>query len=128
MGKNPVQFGKATLKKEEKLALRSEFDYVRNSGKDYAGRLMLLVIAECPVDSRPVSRFGVICGKKFSCSSVVRNRARRLLRESFRLIKVKVRPCNVLFIARRALLGVSVSEAQDEMIYLFKKAGLWIEK
>jgi len=89
---------------------------------------MLVVVAECPENSRRISRFGVICGKRFSGSSVVRNRARRLLRESFRLIKTKVRSCHVLFIGRRALLGRSLQETQKEMIYLFKKAGLWIEE
>ncbi|MFZ2656442.1 MAG: ribonuclease P protein component [Victivallales bacterium] len=127
MGKTPVQFGKATLKKEEKLCLHSEFDYVRCSGREFPGRLMLMVVAESPDPSCGIPRFGVICSRRFSGKAVVRNRARRLIKESFRLIKNNVRPCNVLFITRKALLGKRLLETQKEMMYLLAKANFWMK-
>lgn len=127
MGNIPVQFGKATLKKEERLSFRSEFDYVHNSGKDFPGRLMVLLSAPCP-DNSKMFRFGIICSKKISRSAVQRNRCRRLLRESIRLLKAEVKPCHILLIARRGLLTSSVQETQKEMIYFFKKAGMWLKE
>ena len=127
MGNIPVQYGKATLKKEERLSFRSEFDYVHNSGKDFPGRLMVLLSAPCPENSK-ILRFGIICSKKISRSSVDRNRCRRLLRESIRLLKAKVKPCHVLLIARRGLLTSSLQETQKEMMYFFNKAGMWLEE
>jgi ribonuclease P protein component len=127
MGNIPVQYGKATLKKEERLSFRSEFDYVHNSGKGFPGRLMVLVSAPCPESSINL-RFGIICSKKISKSAVQRNRCRRLLRESIRLLKAKVKPCHVIFIARRGLLTSSLQETQKEMMYFFNKAEMWLKE
>lgn len=127
MGNFPVQYGKATLKKEERLSFRSEFDYVHNSGKDFPGRLMVLISAPCP-DSSKTFRFGIICSKKISGSAVQRNRCRRLLKESVRLLKAKVKPCHVLLIARRGLLTSSLQETQKEMMYFFNKAEMWLKE
>jgi len=127
MGNIPVQYGRATLKKEERLSFRSEFDYVHNSGKDFPGRLMVLLSAPCPENSK-ILRFGIICSKKISGSAVQRNRCRRLLRESILFLKAKVKPCHVLLIARRGLLTSSLQETQKEMVYFFNKAGMWLKE
>ncbi len=128
MGRDPLQFGKATLEKEDRLSLESEFGYVRNSGKEFPGRLMLMVVSAVPCESCISPRFGVICGRKFSTRAVDRNRARRLLRESFRLIKRKVKPCHILFIARRSIFGKGLHVVQKEMMYLMEKSGVWIKE
>ena len=128
MGRDPLQFGKATLGKEDRLSLESEFAYVRNTGKEFAGRLMLMVVSAVPCAACTSSRFGVICGRKFSKRAVDRNRARRLLRESFRLVKSKVKPCHILLIARRGIFGKCLHEVQKEMIYLMKKSEIWIQE
>ncbi len=89
---------------------------------------MLMVVSACPDPSQSISRFGVICGKRFSKRAVDRNRAKRLLRESFRLIKNKVKPCHVLLIARKAIFGKTLHDVQKEMIYLMTKSGVWTEE
>ncbi len=117
-----LQFGRAKLDRGAMMRLRSDFDYARRYGTKYVGRRMLLIAAP-PPDGRP--RFGVICGKKFSRRAVERNRARRLLKESYRLVASVVEPAECLFIARVAMKGAGLPEVQREMIHLLGRAGLW---
>jgi ribonuclease P protein component len=97
---------------------------MRTSGTKFVGRRMLLVTAPSP-DGKP--RFGVICGRKFSRKAVERNRARRLLKESYRLLSDAVEPARCLFITRFAMKGAKLQDVQKEMIHLLRKAGLWRE-
>jgi ribonuclease P protein component len=120
----PLQFGRAKFDRSVMLRLRRDFDDMRAAGVKYVGRSMLLVAASSS-DGQP--RFGVICGKKFSRKAVERNRARRLLKESYRLVSSRVSPARCLFIARFAMRGAGLSEVQAEMIRLFRRAGLWLE-
>jgi ribonuclease P protein component len=117
----PLQFGKATLERNDTLGLKSEFDYVRRSGKKYVGRRMLLVVAPTPDGDL---RFGIICGKKYSKKAVLRNRARRLLKESFRLLKNRVTPVHCLFITRMSMMNLGLKEVQKEMLWLLDKSGI----
>ncbi len=104
------------------LRLRQDFDAMRSSGTKRVGRRMLLVTAPSP-DGKP--RFGVICGRKFSKKAVERNRARRLLKESYRLLANAVAPARCLFITRFSMKDAKLQDVQKEMIHLFRKAGLW---
>jgi ribonuclease P protein component len=118
-GFKPLQFGRATLGRNDTIGLKSEFDYVRRQGEKHVGRRMLLVVAPTPDGDL---RFGIICGKKYSKKAVLRNRARRLLKESFRLLKNRVRPVHCLFIARNAMRNTGLAEVQKEMLWLLDKA------
>ena len=116
-----LQFGRATLGRKDTLGLKSEFDYVRRRGEKHVGRLMLLVVAPSPDGDL---RFGIICGKKYSKKAVLRNRARRLLKESFRLLKNRVRPVHCLFITRMGMRNLGLREVQKEMLWILDKAGV----
>ena len=120
----PLQIGSAELIPEERLRLKSEFDYVRKYGKKFVGRYMLL-ISSPPADDQ--LRFGIICGKKYSTKAVLRNRARRLLKESFRLLKAGLIPRHCTLIARQSMLGASLQDIQKDMINLLRKARMWKE-
>ena len=119
----PLQFGSGELKKTHRLRLEAEFNYVKQAGIKYVGRYFILVAAESSEDLK----YGVICSRKFSKNAVVRNRARRLLRESFRLIKNRIANVHMVFIPRHKIKQQQLQEVQSEMIVLLKKAGLWIE-
>ena len=120
--REPLQFGKAELKRGDTLSLKSEFDQLRNNGTKYVGRYMLLVTSP-PPDSK--LRFGIICGKKYSNKAVLRNRARRLLKEAFRLLKNRVKPVHCIFIARVAIKHAKMQDVQKDMLKLLKKADIW---
>ena len=75
-----------------------------------------------------LTRYGVICSRKLHHSAVVRNRARRLITETFRLCKETILPCSILIIPRRAIFGAKQQEVQEHLIRTLKKAGLIREK
>ena len=120
----PIQYGRADLQKDDRLRLKAEFAFVRKNGKKFVGEYFILVYAKDAVDTL---RYGVICSRKFSKKAVVRNRARRLFRESYRLIKNQVENAHLIFIPRQRIKGQRLQEVQEEMIKLLKKAGLWKE-
>lgn len=111
---------KRSLTRTDKLRLKAEFDQVRRDGRRYPGRGMVLVVAPAPDETL---KCAVICGRKFSLLAVVRNRARRLLFESFRLLKPGItRPVRLVFLPRRDLLKWKRQDATRELAKLLDKA------
>jgi ribonuclease P protein component len=109
-----------SLCKADKLRFKSEFDQVRQDGVKYAGRFLLAVVAPAPDG---LLRCGVVCGKKYSLLAVKRNRARRLLWESFRLLKADLGICRLILIPRRRIADVKRQEVTRELAQLLAKAG-----
>ncbi len=105
----------------DKLRLKSEFAYVRKHGVKYVGANCVLVVAPSP-DKK--LRAGIICGKHYSNKAVLRNRARRLLWESFRLLKPRILPSHLVMIVRYKMTGKNQPEVQKELLRLLKKAKL----
>jgi ribonuclease P protein component len=120
----PVQYGRAGLHKNDRLRLKTEFAYVRKNGKKLVSEYFILIYAK-DVDDQ--LKYGVICSRKFSKNAVIRNRARRLFRESFRLIKNQISNAHLILIPRQRIKRQRLQEVQKEMIVLLKKAGLWKE-
>ena len=119
VGTGPVQLGAASKLPGEMLRLRSEFDHVRSHGSKQVGKFMLLVTSPSPAGKL---RFGIICGRKYSKKAVLRNRARRLLKESFRLLKAGLVPLDCLLVARQAMANAKMQEVQQDLIRLLKRA------
>jgi ribonuclease P protein component len=70
-------------------------------------------------------KVGVIASRKIG-SAVVRNRARRLLRETFRLHQHELRePLALVLIARPAIAGQGRSAVERDFLALLRAAGLW---
>ena len=107
------------LRKPDKLRFRSEFEQVRNEGVKQVGQAMLVVIAPAPDE---MVRCGVICGKKYSLLAVKRNRARRLLWESFRLLKPYLFPCHLVLIPRKRLSGWKRRQTTRELAELLARS------
>lgn len=119
----PIQYGKATLKSQERLKLKSEFNDIRENGIKFAGRSLILILSNA-TDKK--LKYAIACSKKFSKKAVVRNRARRLIRESFRLIKSQIdTAAHILFIPKLMIQGECLQKVQVEMIELFKRAQIW---
>ena len=106
------------LGKKDKLRFKSQFDQVRREGVKFAGPGMLAIIAPSP-DGR--IQCGVICSKKYSLLAVLRNRARRLLWESFRMLKPELPVCRILLIPRRKMMGYDRMQATAELAALLEK-------
>jgi len=117
-----IQIGSGKLDSKETLKLKSEFDQVRENGVKYVGKYMLLVSAPSPDEEL---RFGIICGRKYSKKAVLRNRARRLLKESYRLLKNGFKTKHCVFIARQSMKNKSLFEIEKDMIMVIGKAKMW---
>jgi ribonuclease P protein component len=98
-----------------RLVSKAEFDQVFNAGNKIVGRFFVAY-------RRPAHFFkaGFITSKKVG-NSVARHRARRLLKEAWRLQRgAMVNPCEIVFIARSALLRVKCGDVENEIRkYLF---------
>ena len=66
------------------------------------------------------TRIGIIASKKVG-NSVKRHRAKRLIKEAFRLLAPSVKPINVVIIARRSVLRLKCQDVQREMTRLLQR-------
>ncbi len=124
-----MEIGRSSLRKQEKLRTRKDFDALKEHGKACRDPFFtVLVQAAEPDDPVRTTRYGIICSRKLHHSAVVRNRARRLITETFRLCKETILPCSILVIPRRAMFGAKQQEVQEHLLRTLRKAGLTREK
>jgi ribonuclease P protein component len=116
------RFGSASFEKRERLRLCSDFNYVRTQGVKYVGRFQVILLAPARFSQLKIA---FIVSKKFSKKAVIRNRAKRIMREVFRNSKNRLMECEILVIPRLYLLKADIREVQDEFIRLMKDAEKW---
>ena len=120
---------RSSLRKQEKLRTRKDFDALKEHGKACRDPFFtVLVQAAKPDDPIQIPRYGVICSRKLHHSAVVRNRARRLVSETFRLNRRNILPCSIVIIPRRAIFGAKQQEVQEHLLRILKKAELIRER
>lgn len=108
--------------KKYKIRKNSEFRVVYKKGKSIANRLLVLYIFR---NIKKLNRTGVSVSKKVG-KSVIRNKVRRLIKESYRLNNTNLKQgYDLVFIARNSAKNRSFLEIQKAMLELFKKAGLY---
>ena len=113
--------------KIEKLRKNSEFRAVYRRGKSFSNKILVLYIFK-NYKNKDISRLGISVSKKVGCS-VVRNRIKRLIRESYRLNKYKFKTgYDFIFIARSTINGSSYLEIEKSLIDLLSKFKLvnWV--
>jgi ribonuclease P protein component len=103
------------LPKEARLLKRAEFLRVYDQGKRFEGRFMTVFILP---SEREIHRVGITATKKAIGNAVMRNRAKRLLRESFRLNHPEIEAIGTKYDwvlnARRSLLWAKLEKPLAE--------------
>jgi ribonuclease P protein component len=109
------------LRREQRIQQTRDFQRTKLSGHRLAvGCLALNWMAV----SETGSRLGVITSKRIG-SAVVRTRARRLLREAFRLHQHEIaRPADMVLVARLSIVGKSFADVERDYLTALRRAKL----
>jgi len=110
-----------TLPKPARLARRAEFAAVRNHGKSQHGNFM--VLGTWQSSTHEPARIGVITARRTG-TAVERNRARRRIREIFRVHRGLL-PGGLwmVVVLRRAAVGATFAALTEEWRALTARAG-----
>lgn len=110
------------LPKENRLRKPGEFRRVYENGKRFEGRFVTVFILP---SETAVQRVGITASKKISNKAHDRNRAKRLLREAFRLSRAELGELDTKFDwvlnARRSLLRVKLEKPLEEFRQIITK-------
>ena len=99
------------------VTLKSRFDYERvyQNGKSYANRLLIMYIMP---NGTVTDRFGLVVSKKVG-NSVIRHRARRLMKESVRLTgRIEEKGFDIVLIARPEIRDKKMSDVDEAYHHL----------
>ena len=108
-----------SISRQAFLLAGREFAHVREQGDKQVGRFMVLGYVAAP-DGQV--RMGLITSKRYDLHAVERNRARRLLRESYRHLRGRIsQPVWLVAIARQAMHGRKQADVQAEMARLLAR-------
>jgi ribonuclease P protein component len=89
-----------------RIRRRGEFQRVFDAGRRAHGRYLTIIDAPAP---GPDSRLGIVASKKLG-GAVVRNRAKRLIRQVFRTETAPDRPSDLVIIPKPSALQAVVAE------------------
>jgi ribonuclease P protein component len=104
--------GRQTFGPERRIRKRAEYLHVQNEG--YRFSLPSFIVLMCARADDGPARLGITVTRKFG-NAVARNRARRLLREAFRLSAGSVPPgIDLVFIPKRAASITGLSAVLEE--------------
>lgn len=109
------------LIKARKLQKNADFQLVYKHGTYEINRYC--VIYKMPVN-KGTTKVGFVTGKKVGCA-VERNRARRLLREVYRLHQREIREgYHIVIVARQAINGLSYTDIEGPFMKLMNRSKL----
>lgn len=116
---SPASLG---LPRDRRIKHRRDFQRAKVQGRRLAQGC--LVLNWLPLDQGSSSRLGVITAKSVG-NAVARNRARRLLRECFRLHQRELAsPLDVILVARASIAGRTLGQVQKDYLSALRRAAL----
>ncbi len=112
------------MQRRFRLSRSEDFKRVRRSGKSYAHPLVVLIALKSERSDQPNVRVGIAAGKTVG-TAVVRNRAKRLLREAMRtMIPELASDLDLILIARAGIASASLEDTRQAVQNLLQRAQL----
>jgi ribonuclease P protein component len=110
------------LPRSRRIKQGRDFARVKSEGKRLAQGCLVMNWLASPAGTG--ARLGVITGRRLG-NAVARSRARRLLREAFRLHQRDLpQPLEVVLVARPSIVGKQFGEVESDFLTALRKAGL----
>lgn len=107
------------LSRDRTIALSAEFREAFDSGISLVGRFMVVWPRKA---DNAASRLGVIASKRTFAKAVNRNRAKRMIREAFRLNRGRLREgYDFVIVARRRILKATLEDIEKDLLRLAEK-------
>ena len=102
-----------------------EFERVRQTGRSWPHRLLIVIVQPRADEPSARSRVAVTAGKRLG-NAVVRNRIKRRLREAIRLVYPQLASgYDVIVIARAPIIGAEVVQITTALSEVLKRARIW---
>ena len=106
------------------LTMRADFLRVAATRKRCAMPSVVLQVGPRPADTGMSARVGYTASRKVG-NAVVRNRARRLLRECFRLHQFEfAQPVELVLVARASIVGRGLADVEKDFLTVTRRASL----
>jgi ribonuclease P protein component len=109
-----------TLPPARRIRRRGEFQHVFDAGRRAHGRYLTIIAAPT---AGPSSRLGIVASKKLG-GAVVRNRAKRLIRQVFRTNHGPAVASDLVVIPKPAALTVAAADVAADFGITLKRLGL----
>lgn len=101
----------------------AQFKEVFAVDRSFPGRYVVMWLR---LGSASARRMGAVASRKAFHTAVGRNRARRLMREAFRLNRTNLRTdADVILVARARLAQVRAPAVAEDFCALCRRAGIW---
>lgn len=114
-----------TMERRERIRKSSHFRFVYNHGKSLVDENVVIYITK---NGKTFNRIGISVSKKVG-KSVVRNRVRRVIRESYRVNKnMFKRGYDIVIVARVRAAKANYKEISSSIIKLLGKGGLVVQE
>ena len=105
----------------DRLKKSWEFQRTYENGKKYWNAYFVIYVYHSQLNR---SRLGITVSKKVG-KSVQRNRVKRLIRESFRILRPVLRPhYDIVVVGRKAACRLSGQQAKESLQQLFRRASI----
>ena len=105
-----------------RIQLSGDFARIRQQGQRLVLGCLIANWQQLPDGAKP--KLGVVTSKKIG-GAVQRNRARRLLRESFRQHQHELaQPVEIILVARNSIAGRTFAEVEKDYLTTLRRAGL----